>query len=78
MDEILEWVGVVLGEESRALFHICLFLEAYSTFEWISQGRLRYMNLSLCFLEEVRAEDISIRLMVCRYYLMLGHLGRDY
>ena len=77
MDEILEWVGVVLGEESRALSQICLFLDAYTTFKWILQRGLRYMSLSLCFLEEVRAGDISTRLMMCRYYLMLGSLGRE-
>lgn len=76
MDEILEWVGVVLGEESRALFQICSFLDVYLTFKWIWQGGFRYMSLNLCFLEEVKAGDKSIRSLTHRYHLMVGHLGR--
>lgn len=57
---VLEWVGVAFGEESRVLFQICSFLDAYLTFTRICQGGLTYVSISLCFLEEVRA-DVTIR-----------------
>lgn len=49
---VLERVGVAFGEESRVLFQICSFLDAYLTFKWICQGGLIYTSLSLCSLEE--------------------------